>query len=349
MSNPSPTLEQFWSDGLWFVHEVTRDRRAKVYRLEVEDFDRSAFLDRRITIGKRQRGLRVSFDRLAEGAPPNAPSRTNYICHHSHIGSTLLSKIIGLAPGVASLREPVILRWLASQDYLAMTGRSAPLDQDRRANDLKVCLGLLGRPVNGRETIVVKATSFANQVIVDALDVQPEARVVALFGKPEDFIAGVLSKESGREDLTGNAEFRARRLEALVGEGRWDQEELAPGELAAMSWLTEMATMAQMRKVAASRFRWFDFNALLADMDGVLPEVAWHFDIAWGEDEFRLLHESGLLGRHAKRGDATFDAAERDARMAQARHDHAEDISRGMRWLDDVRACHPHLLPEPLE
>jgi len=340
-----PTAQQVWSSGQWFVHNVDLTGQARVIPVAPEVFDRSSFLDRRIALGQRPREILLPIEELARTAPQDVPERGHYICHLSHVGSTLMSKVLGLPNGVVGLREPVLLRWLAAMEATAGEPESLTSLEQYRQN-LKLGIALLNRPVEGRETVHVKATSYANPVIRDALTIQPDARVLAMFTSADTFAATILKKRGGWKDILGMAPQRMKRLHAMVGDRRWQLSTLSPGELAGMSWLAEMATLEQMSVLAGDRLKWLDFDAFLAGPGEAVPEMAAHFGIAWGADEDASLTKSGLLGQHSKRKGLVYSKQERAADLARVKAEHGDEIARAVGWIKAALAQYPALLRE---
>src|SRR5687768_18001668 len=95
---------------LWFPHllDPVTDRLLLVEKAEAEYRD-SAFLDERsLKAGRARHG--VEWWHLAAAFPPAARRDLHYIFHIGHVGSTLVSRLLGELPAILSLREPLILR-----------------------------------------------------------------------------------------------------------------------------------------------------------------------------------------------------------------------------------------------
>ena len=138
------------------------------------------------------------FREAAEGLP----ERCHYIFHISHVGSTLLSRLVGLHPKLFSLREPVILRFLADVD-LALGQPNCPWNGEELAERLGVYLRVWSRTFEPQQTAVIKATSFVCELAERLLERQPAARAVAMFVSPLVFMQALLG--GAMSDITGLA------------------------------------------------------------------------------------------------------------------------------------------------
>ena len=347
MPAEQPSIEDFWSSGRWFVHNVDLTGRMQVVRVDANDLERSTFLDKRMMVAGNHEKFALDIEDIARSMPAQVPARGNYICHLSHVGSTLVSKVLGVPKSVVGLREPVLLRWLAAMQ--ATAGEAESLTSlERYQRNLKLGIALLNRPFEGREHLLIKATSYANPVILDALGIQPEARILGLFTPIENFAATILKKRGGWMDVLNLAPQRLKRLHAVIGTRKWQLSGMSPGELAGMSWLAEMASLNQIHRKAGDRFRWIDFETFLADPDARLPEMCSHFGIEWAREDEERFNASGLMGLHSKRKRAAYSAQDRAAELAKVHAEQADEIARAVQWVRAALAEHPGLLAQHL-
>ena len=108
LSAPLSQSPELFPHGL----DVARDS-VTLIRLTEADYARASFLDQRILApGTISRTLPFADVRAAvEGSP--LTERSDFIFHISHVGSTLLSRLLGRHSEIFALREPAILRTLA--------------------------------------------------------------------------------------------------------------------------------------------------------------------------------------------------------------------------------------------
>ncbi len=154
-------------------------------RLKKSEYEQASFLDTRLlTPQTSQRAL--AWTQL--GAAIDAAQldeRCGFIFHIGHVGSTLLSRLIGAHTCVFSLREPMILRTFARL-------RDDPV-QPRAWPDLDACIGmglkLLSRTFETPQLAVIKATSFVSEIAAELLARASAPKAVAMFVSPESYIA----------------------------------------------------------------------------------------------------------------------------------------------------------------
>ena len=152
-----------------FPHTLdVRNDSLSFIRLERPDYERASFLDARIltpqtplqTLPWREVAAAVEAAQLAE--------RCTYIFHIGHVGSTLLSRLIGSHPGAFGLREPMILRVFAqlrAEPALWPSGWAGSHVDAR----LGACLKLLSRTFDAQQRAVIKATSFVSELAADLM------------------------------------------------------------------------------------------------------------------------------------------------------------------------------------
>src|ERR1700689_182978 len=132
-------------------------------RLKRTDYERASFLDARVhtpqvpshALSWRQVAAAIEAAGLTE--------RCGFIFHIGHVGSTLLSRLIGAHSRAFSLREPLLLRGFA---HLKNEPRQAPAawGSDGFEARLTCTLQLFSRTFEERVLPVVKASSFVSEL-----------------------------------------------------------------------------------------------------------------------------------------------------------------------------------------
>src|SRR5438046_4135658 len=92
------------------LYPIALDPRAdavRLVRLTAADYAAASFLDARMLPADAPHAW-VPWAGVRRAAAGLAP-RCHFIFHISHVGSTLLSRLLGQHPALFSLREPVIL------------------------------------------------------------------------------------------------------------------------------------------------------------------------------------------------------------------------------------------------
>jgi hypothetical protein len=301
-----------------------------------EDAYRSAsFLDDRI-LGPATKGAWLAIDRVAARAQLPATTRPlHFIFHTGHVGSTLLSRLLDETGVVLSLREPLPLRTLAeAQDVLDRP--ESLLDRARFQQLMGTLQRLWSRGYASTSCVVVKATSSAGRV-APALFSQSEAtRGVYLNVGAEPYLATLLAGQNSPIDLRGHAAERMRRLSARIQTPLTPVHALSPGELAAMSWLTESLTQRETLDRHPGQVVGIDFGRFLADVPGGVQRVLAHLSLPSDRDAVDRLTRSPVLTRYSKAPEHPYGAALRARILDEARRAHREELARGMRWLEQV-------------
>ncbi len=299
-----------------------------------QDYRAAAFLD--------QRGLRpemeivvVPFSSLAEITPAGARRDAQWIFHIGHVGSTLVSKLLGELTGLLALREPVLLRALPA------------MSQDERGERLPIIRALLSRSFAPDQRALIKATSFLSE-LGGALagPVSDGGKALMIRMKPERFIASRLD--------TPMIEPRARIPERIARLTK-RAPAIDPAEarrndahIAAAAWATEASALEEAAAaIGPSRVMFLDFDRFLDAPVDQLQQVASHFDLEADRDRLQTLVDGPMMARHAKTGADRFDPAARNARIEQQCAMRATEISASMRWLEHV-AKHAPLVGQAL-
>ena len=328
---PPPDSSPDWRAGLAASPELfplTLDLasdRVGLVRLSPVDYEKASFLDGRL---QASLAAELPFSELAQAAA-ESPLACDWIFHTGHVGSTLLSRLLGGHPRVFSLREPQVLRTLAAAEAVAD-------DLDRR---LGVFQRLFSRTWGPPKRALVKATSLVTGLAPRLLGGNPDSRALLMTVAPETYLATIFSG-ANLGDVAQAAPLRLARLNTRAGGARWSLEALSPGELAAMSWAADMAVFADLARLAPGRTLSLDFEAFLADPQAGLAAALAHLhgaaDPAWAA----RLAASPYLQRYSKAPEYGYGPALRRQVLAEARARAADEIARGMAWL---RAAAPHL------
>jgi hypothetical protein len=297
----------------------------------------ASFLDQRmLTPGHRGRWL--PWRDIAE-ASAGLPVACGMIFHIGHVGSTLLSRLLGDWPGLFSLREPAALRTLAELD----ADRDAadcpwPADSIDAARDR--LLGLWSRTYAPGERAVVKATSFVAEMAAAILGRHPSMPAVAMTLSPESYLAVIMAGDNSRGEIRAMARARLRRLHRRLGNAPFRLYALSEGEMVAMCWLCETLALAAAARVAGSRLLRIDFDAMLADPAATLDRAATHLGAGSNPALAGRLTAGEHMTRYSKSPDHAYSAELRRAVMDDARRVHGVEIARGLAWLDRAIATH---------
>ncbi|HEY0749328.1 MAG TPA: hypothetical protein VGD63_21690 [Steroidobacteraceae bacterium] len=299
-------------------------------RLRKVDFERASFLDARLITPQTTSRLLAWPEVSAAIDASRLAERCGFIFHIGHVGSTLLSRLIGSHAGVFSLREPVILRTLAQ-----LNGEVPPSWRGRFDRRLTDCLKLLSRTFEPRQLAVVKATSFVSELATTLLSRPSGSKAVMMHVSPESYLATILGGPNSRQEARMLAPSRLLRLHRRLKEDAWKLESLSEGEVLALSWACEMSALAEAHAAGtAGRTLLVDFDRFLINPAPLLAAVLRHFDAPADPNDVLAIVNGPVMHRYSKAPDHAYDAALRRDVLTQARAVHGREIMRGLAWLD---------------
>lgn len=300
--------------------------------LSAADYEAASFLDARM---ERPIAGCVSYGELAEAAE-GLPVACDYIFHIGHVGSTLIARLLGGHETIFCLREPQALRSFAEADL-----RGAPWEGTEFEARLKVFLALYSRTWGPGERVLVKATSLVGELAPLMLQASAQARALLMTVRPETYLATILGGPNSRRELQTAAPGRrarlARRLDALPVPA------LSEGELAAMSWASEMTALCAAAAAFRERTSWIDFDAFLADPAAGLAACLRALRGSAEPAEVGKLLASGHLTRYSKAPEHAYGPQLRVEVLAQSRAQAAPEIRRGLAWLEAAAKTAPQI------
>jgi hypothetical protein len=310
----------------WFPHELDLAQdRVSFIRLQEPDYERASFLDARIvTPASIKKSLRWPDIEAAISAA-QLSERCGFIFHIGHVGSTLLSRLVGAHPAAFSVREPMVLRTLAQ---LALAPEPP----------LAGCLKLLSRTFEPRQLAVIKATSFVSELASSLVSRAAAPKAVVMFVSAESYFATILGGPNSRQEARMMAPSRLERLHRRIGQPAWQLASLSEGEVLGVSWACEMCALAHATKEAAGRTLPVDFDRFIGSPTTTLTTVLRHFDLEAASDTVAAILAGPDMRRYSKAPEHPYDAQLRRDVLNQARTVHRAEIGRGLAWLDRAAA-----------
>src|SRR5438445_9720752 len=283
LMSSAPGPEGIARDATWLAQALDPAAgQVRLIAMDRESYRAASFLDDRML--QQPVDAQIGPWRLVEAAMSGGLRQdARWIFHIGHVGSTLVSRLLGEIEGVLAIREPRILRDLALSPpevrhrYLA----SAPK--------------LMSRTFAAGEIACVKATSFASEIAVEL--VPPGERALFMYATPANFIASILAGENSLQELRMLAGSRAQRANARAI--------YVPAQndagLAAAAWATEMTALETAAEAMPDRqVAWADFDKMLRDMQSELTRVAAFFGFAADANLLRALATGPLMTRYSK-------------------------------------------------
>jgi hypothetical protein len=314
-------------------------------RLTRADYERASFLDGRI-LGPQTLARTLPWAQLA-AATGKLNERCHFIFHIGHVGSTLLSRLLGAHESLFCLREPAILRMLAQM-------RSEPESQPgvwsaaEFENRQAVFLKLWSRTFVPAQTSVIKTTSFASELAAELLARLAAPKAILLFAAPETYLATILGGANSRHEAKLLTQARLRRLHRRLGREEWRLASLSEGEGLAAGWACEMSALVAATKVAGARALPLDFENFLADPQKHLVSAFRHLESGATPKAVQATLAGPLMQRYSKAPEHAYSPQLRREVLDEARAIHGVEIARGLAWLDRAAGEFP-LIRECLE
>lgn len=323
-----PLPDRWTSDAGWLLQAMDPVARlVRLVRMDEAAYRAASFLDDRML----QPGLDAqlcSLDQATAEADSIAREDACWIFHIGHVGSTLISRLLGELESVLSIREPRSLRDLlvAGADEQATLARML-----RRACSRTFAEG---------QAALVKATSFVSEQA--PMLVSPGRAGLFLYATPRNYIASILAGENSLKELEA---LHQPRLERLRRRGvELTGLESSQAHQAAAAWACEMTSLeAGADAMPDRRILWADFDAMLADMAGWLGRCASHFGFPASREELETLSSGPLMRRYSKALEYDYSPSLRAELLAEATRHHRADIESAIAVLVEASARVPSL------
>lgn len=317
-----------------FAFDPLRDR-GWVLHVAPDDYRRAGFLDRR-ALRADMPGWEVTRPELLAAigtAPPRLP--VHWLFHIGHCGSTLVSRLLDLLPGVLGLREPLPLLALAHA-----TGH--PAERDWFAPVTR----LLARGFDDTGAVLVKPTSTVTSMAERLLAADAGAgpgRACLLWIDLQSWLATMLRAPELVDATLSQAPLRAGGIDLPAADAG------DPAFGLARVWLADQLRWRGLAAdpMLAERITDLDFAEVLTAPAGVLARLARHYGLPVPDDWPTRVAGSGLLHRYAKDPGQAFDAGRRKRELDGSLERHGTAIEQA---IDRVAAIVPqaersHLLP----
>ncbi|NUR46139.1 MAG: hypothetical protein HOP91_08310, partial [Sphingomonas sp.] len=222
----APSADEIRRDATWLAQAL--DPAAGMIRLvamDRESYRAASFLDDRLMQQPVDAQI-VPWPDAEIAVVGDMRTDARWIFHIGHVGSTLISRLLGEVGNVLAIREPRILR------DLAMT------PPDVRGSYLAAIPKLMSRTFDEGEIACVKATSFASEIAADLVPAGEPA--LFMYASPRNYIASILAGENSVKELHALADYRGQRLarrDIALPAARNDADR------AAAAWACEMVTL----------------------------------------------------------------------------------------------------------
>ena len=322
----SPDIDALRETPAWLPLEVAPGDAFRVVRLTESDYRAASFLDARL-LQSHPPEARCPHAALAAAAARCTPN-AQFLFHVGHVGSTLLSRLLGEHPAVFSLREPTLLRTAALQGDSVSDGFK-PAER----------LGILSRTWHPAQRALIKTTSFVNEIGARLLACSDASRALLLFTPAPTYLRAILAGPNSRLETRALAPSRLERVRRRTGLALPAPRQ--EGEWVALSWLCEMTALAETAAEHAARVRWMDFEQFLREPVAGLAQAMTFIGAEPEQSWVEQLLAGPLMRSYSKAPEHAYDPALRRAILAQADREHAREIRAGLEWLERLATAHP--------
>lgn len=312
----------------WLVQAIDpRARLARLVRMDQSAYRQESFLDDRM-LATRRESLLCDLDQLIGRSGEITAPPASWIFHIGHVGSTLISRLLGETDGVLALREPRSLR-----DLLAASDGERPALAAALAR-------ILARRSPDHRHVIVKATSFVSEMA--SLLVERGGRAIFLYTKPASYMSGILAGENSQAELEALHPVRTARLArrgALGGQFAGNH-----AEMAALAWACEMTSLeAAADSMPNDDILWSDFDDVLRDVAGWLSKAAGHLGISADSGRFSEIASGPLISRYSKALEYDYSPSLRAELLGEAAREHRQSIDGAIKALHDAAKSFPLL------
>ncbi len=298
----APTPEEIARDATWLAQALhAAAGQVRLVAMDRESYRAASFLDDRLLQRPVDTQI-VAWPEVEAAMSSGLRSDARWIFHIGHVGSTLVSRLLGELRGVLALREPRLLRDLAL---------GSP---EVRARYLPLVAKLMSRTFADDEVACIKATSFASEIAAEL--VPPGERALFMYATPANYVGSILAGENSVKELHALAPMRTARLRRHGIELPTAGNDAA---LAAIGWACEMATLEAVAEAMPDRrVEWADFDTMLRDMPAELGRIATFFALAADRTKLRTVAAGPLMGRYSKAPQYEYSASLRSELIAEA-------------------------------
>lgn len=323
----APTPEQIANDATWLAQAL--DPAAGMVRLIAMDADsyRSAsFLDDRMLQQPVDAQI-VPWPQVESAMDAELRSDASWIFHIGHVGSTLVSRLLGELDGVIAVREPRLLRDLALSPPEVRERYLAPMAK------------LMSRTFANDEYACIKATSFVSEIAPQL--VPAGERALFMYAAPRNYVASILAGENSLIELRQLARSRAQRLSRRISAPPVARND---AELAAIAWACEMTALEAAADAMPDRHvEWADFDQMLGDMPVELGRVAGFFGFDADQAQLQAIATGPLMNRYSKGLEYEYSAGLRRELIAEAAVAHTAAIDDALAMLRSAAEKSPML------
>lgn len=323
----APLSEEIARDATWLAQALDPvGGRVCLVAMSRGSYRAASFLDDRLMQQAVDAQI-IAWPDIEAAMVADLRTDARWIFHIGHVGSTLISRLLGEIEGVLGVREPRALRDLAL------------VPPEVRGRYIGIIPKLMSRTFAENELACVKTTSFVTE-IAPAL-VPTGERALFMYAKARTYIASILAGENSLLELKSHEEYRRQRL----GTRGIELSSLRnDADRAAAAWACEMTALEESAERMDDRaIQWADFDEMLSDMPAGLKRTSEFFGFAADDTRCIEIAKGPLMRRYSKALEYEYTPALRYEVIADAERRHGREMGSALAMLDAASEKSPLL------
>jgi hypothetical protein len=323
----APSAEEIARDATWLAQALDpAGGRVCLVAMSRESYRAASFLDDRLMQQAVDAQI-IAWPDIEAAMVADLRTDARWIFHIGHVGSTLISRLLGEIEGVLGVREPRALRDLAL------------VPPEVRGRYIGIIPKLMSRTFAENEFACVKTTSFVTE-IAPAL-VPTGERALFMYAKARTYIASILAGENSLLELKSHEEYRRQRLGTRGIEFSSLRND---ADRAAAAWACEMTALEESAERMDDRaIQWADFDEMLSDMPAGLKRTSEFFGFAADDTRLIEIAKGPLMRRYSKALEYEYTPALRYEVIADAERRHGREMGSALAMLDAASEKSPLL------
>ncbi len=321
-------LDRIVRDGNWFAHRYDPDQDT----VHFVHLPRQAH---RAAIFLTDEYLPVNLERIVlprqAAVDAAAPAKAaNFIFHSAFCGSTLLARAFDIPGTAMGLKEPPIYNDIVGWRH---RGGGPPA---RIAQVLDQVTTLLARPIDGRESAIIKPSNLINGLARGLLAMRDQSCAVLLYAPLETFLQSIAKKEMDGRIWVRDLLVKLLK-EGIVDLGFTTEDYIGQTDLqaAAVGWLAQHALFARLAIEFPDRVRTLDSETLFARPIEALSALCRLFQLEVDPRTIDTIIGGPAFTTHSK-SQVAFGSTERSVEYANAAETHADEIGKVLVWAGIV-------------
>lgn len=337
--------EKVIADVNWLPIAIGNNKHIVFQKFEDGGVSESTFLDNRakgMTKDRVQIPPNTLFN-IAKSMKKSQPIKELF--HISHVGSTLLGKVVQSMPNSISFREPTIFRDIVSKYYDFHAGSNLFY-----AKEMPLLLASVYAMFRrgGEEHIFIKQTS-GNLILPHQIDDKTQAQLANptkgafLYTSAKDFLSHGCKSQGTLADAVQSAPRRIGYFNRLCTFRKLELADLKPLEKVALIWITEMQKL-RARTSLTGHANAINFDACLREngKESLVDALCACFEL---DDHRDALLESDAWNSNSKSG-KPFEASERTEVLNKNYLAHKIDVEKALTWIREI--CYENVTFTPL-